>query len=250
MSRHIAVCCESREKAGPYLAALVGLGVSEEDLLLITPGDSPDGLAALAARSAGVVLCGGPDLDPRYYGEPPREDARLSIRPELDRLDWELLHGARSGRTPVWAICRGMQIVNVFQGGTLWQDIPSQLDGVLEHDPDGPDDAMAHEVRTVCRRDGFAEVLDGGRIQVNSRHHQAVKGLGKDLSIVGESPDGLAEVLSLDDSDWWVRGVQWHPENLLHVAAQRMLWLQFLERARQRMTSAEARPAFRSRGDR
>ena len=204
------------------------MGIHTDKIRVVTAENPVHDLATLGAEAAGVVLCGGPDLDPRWYGEKPRDDADLSIWPELDQMDWSLLEGAEQGRTPVWAICRGMQTFNVFQGGTLWQDLPSQVQGVIEHQPDVPHDSLAHSIRILTRQETFAELLNGGAIEVNSRHHQAVRDTGRDIVQVAESADGVLEVLVLDRPDWWVKGVQWHPENLMHVPVQRQLWAEFL----------------------
>jgi putative glutamine amidotransferase len=227
----IVVCCENRRKSGPYTEALLLMGVDVENILLLTPEETPENVVNLGAGAAGVVLCGGPDLDPQRYGEQPRTDANLSVLPALDLMDWNLLQGAAEGRTPVWAICRGMQTFNVFQGGTLWQDLPTQLEAVLEHQPNAPHESLAHPIRVVSHRQSFARILEGDRIQVNSRHHQAVRQLGKQIERVAESPDGVVEVLALDRADWWVKGVQWHPENLMHIPEQRLLWAEFLAAA-------------------
>lgn len=228
MRDRLVVCCENRRKSEPYLQALLLMGVDAEKIQLVTADEPDEDLGNLGANAAGVVLCGGPDLDPRWYGEQPRPDANLSVLPELDLMDWTLLEGAEEGLTPVWAICRGMQTVNVFQGGTLWQDLPSQVHGALEHHPDGPDDSMAHPIRILTRYDSLAELLDEETTEVNSRHHQAIRDLGRELVEVAESPDGVLEVVALDRQDWWVNGVQWHPENLTHLPVQRRLWAAFL----------------------
>ena len=238
----LVVCCENRRKSEPYTQALVLMGIDVEDIELVTPEEPQEELSNRAAAAAGVVLCGGPDLDPRWYGEEPRSDASLSVHPELDLLDWRLLEGAAEGRTPVWAICRGMQTFNVFQGGTLWQDLPSQVDDVLEHRPDAPHDSMAHPIRVISRRETFAEILASDRTEVNSRHHQAVRHLGKQIEPIAESPDGVVEVVALDRDDWWVKGVQWHPENLMHVAEQRLLWAEFLSAANEKAKEVGATP--------
>lgn len=204
------------------------MGIEMEKIQLVTADEPHQDLSSMGAEAAGVVLCGGPDLDPHWYGERPRADAKLSILPELDRMDWTLLEGAEEAQTPVWAICRGMQTFNVFQGGSLWQDLPSQVEGLLEHQPDGPHDSMAHSIRVVHRRESFAELLSAESAEVNSRHHQAVRELGQQILPVAESPDGVLEVLILDRPEWWVKGVQWHPENLMHIPLQRQLWSEFL----------------------
>jgi putative glutamine amidotransferase len=227
----IVVCCESRRKSEPYIEALLLMGLDVENILLLTPEETRDNVVNLGAGAAGVVLCGGPDLDPRRYDEQPRTDANLSVVPALDRMDWNLLEGAAEGRTPVWAICRGMQTFNVFQGGTLWQDLPTQFEDVLEHRPNAPHGSLAHSIRIVSHRQPLARILEGACLQVNSRHHQAVRHLGKQIERVAESPDGVVEVLALERTDWWVKGVQWHPENLMHMPEQRLLWGEFLAAA-------------------
>lgn len=242
MRDRVLVCCENRQKSRPYVEALVLMGLAAEKIELLTPEEPREDLAPVAGRAAGVVLCGGPDLDPEWYGQERRDDAHLRIVPELDRMDWDVLSGAEEGRTPVWAICRGMQTVNVFQGGTLWQDIPSQLQGTLEHDPEGPHEALAHPVRLKIHQESLAEILGREDTHVNSRHHQAVQHLGKRLVAVAESPDGVVEVLALERNDWWVKGVQWHPENLMHITAQRMLWAEFLGIANQKARASGALP--------
>ena len=242
MRNRLVVCCENRRKSEPFTQALLLMGIDAEHIDVITPEETHGELPNRAARAAGVVLCGGPDLDPRRYGEEPRADANLCVLPELDLMDWSLLEGAAEGRTPVWAICRGMQTVNVFQGGTLWQDLPSQLDNVLEHQPDAPHDAIAHPIRIVSRSESFAEILESDRTEVNSRHHQAVRQLGRQIQSIAESPDGVVEVVALEREDWWVKGVQWHPENLMHVAEQRQLWAEFLSAANDKARSAGSLP--------
>ena len=242
MRDRVLVCCENRRKSRPYLEALLWMGLDSNKIELLTSEEPRDDLAPVAARAAGVVLCGGRDLDPQRYGEVRRDDANLSVIPELDRMDWDLLTGAEEGQTPVWAICRGMQTLNVFQGGTLWQDLPSQLEDTLEHDPDGPHDAIAHPVHLRVYQERFAEILGRDHTQVNSRHHQAVRHLGSKLVAVAESPDGVVEVLALERDDWWVKGVQWHPENLMHISTQRLLWAEFMRVASDKATAAGAAP--------
>lgn len=242
MRDRLVVCCESQRKSGPYIDALVQLGVDANKIQLATADQPQPDLAAAGAAAAGVVLCGGPDLDPRWYGDEPRGDANLSILPELDLMDWTLLQGAKEGRTPVWAICRGMQTFNVFRGGTLWQDLPSQVAGTLEHRPDVPHDSIAHAICVRRPQERFGEILGSQPSEVNSRHHQAVRQLGSDLIPVAESPDGIVEVLALDRPDWWVKGVQWHPENLMHLPVQRRLWSEFLDAADRKAELSDQEP--------
>ena len=233
--KKILVAVENHDKAVHYVDALKASGLPVEDIRVFVPeGESVEDLRELAAQAAGLVLCGGPDMDPRRYGEEPREDANLSLDLPLDELDWTLLSGADDGKTPVWAICRGMQTVNVYRGGSLWQDIYSQLPTelgreVIGHDIPDPLHAAAHTIEVTTRDNWLAEALDHDRVEVNSRHHQALKELGDGVIKIAESEDGVLEAMSLEDGDWWVHGVQWHPENLVEHPVHRNLWREFIE---------------------
>ena len=231
MNQKILVCCENRAKSVPYVEGLKLSGAALDRIEVLTPEERPQEVELRAAQASGLVLCGGPDIEPWRYGEQPRADAGLALVPELDQLELDLLSGAQNGSTPVWAICRGMQTVNVFQGGTLWQDIATQIEDTINHQVPEPLDAMAHSVEVVRRHESFGRMLAESGTRVNSRHHQAIKVLGRDLTVVASSPDGLIEVLVHSSQDWWVKGVQWHPENLLHIEVQRRIWEEFVAAA-------------------
>jgi putative glutamine amidotransferase len=153
----------------------------------------------------GVVLLGGAEGDaeaacqPRPVGEVAHE------------------HAARKQRVPVLAICRGIQVLNVALGGTLVQDIGSQLPAALQHDTpsdgaSGTRDTRTHDV-IITPGSRLARALGATRIAVNSFHHQAVARTAKDLRETAHSPDGVIEGLETN-SDWWVLAVQWHPEEM------------------------------------
>jgi putative glutamine amidotransferase len=232
VSGEVLVSARSAQKASTYVAALRAVGVPEERLRVVVPDGGRDGLRELAAAAAGLVLCGGPDVDPALYGEVTRPDAQVDVNPGLDAQEWALLDGARDARVPVWAVCRGIQVVNVYLGGTLWQDLPTQLPFGIDHDRDTPPDLLAHEVRVVAPETALGAQLGGEPPLVNSRHHQAVKDLAPGLVTAAVAPDGLIEAAELPpDAGWWLRAVQWHPENLLALAPQRELWRTFARRA-------------------
>lgn len=215
------------EKAPAYRAALVEMGVSADRVRLLEPGHGED-YGALAAQAAGLVLAGGDDIEPERYGEAVIPEAQVETTPERDAMEFALLAGARAAKTPVWAICRGLQMVNVFQGGTLYQDLTLQRPSAVTHSVTESQDALAHEVAVTLPVHRLGSVLTGAAPGVNSRHHQGIKDLGTDLLAVATAPDGLVEAIALDDPDWWVRAVQWHPENLTAFAAQATLWRDFL----------------------
>jgi putative glutamine amidotransferase len=231
----VLVTISAEELAGPYVEALKALGVPAERIAVLAPGESdPGDLRALAAGAAGLVLAGGADIDPARYGEEVLPHGRVEPLPARDALEWELLAGAQEARRPVWGVCRGLQVLNVFLGGSLWQDIPTQLPGTGSHEVSPPPDALAHGAKVVAPGSGLGRRLSREALFVNSRHHQAVRRLGEGLEIVATSPDGLVEAVELPRDEaggWWVRAVQWHPENLMALAQQRVLWQDFLAAA-------------------
>jgi putative glutamine amidotransferase len=225
----------AEERAVPYADALKAVGVPAERIRVVTPaGSSPDGARELAGRAAGLVLCGGVDVAPERYGEEVLPYGNVEVLPERDELEWSLLDAARESLLPVWGVCRGIQVLNVYLGGSLWQDLPTQLPSEVGHSVSQPPDALVHTVRVLEPEMPLGTVLAREPALVNSRHHQAIKRLADGLMPVATSPDGLVEAVVLSPEapdDWWVRGVQWHPENLVGMAQQRALWQDFIQAA-------------------
>lgn len=228
MTSQVLLCVDKERKAKEYCDALLFAGLPASRLSVLTPGTFDGDARAMAARAAGLVLAGGPDLHPRHFGEEPLNDANLDINEALDALELELLAGAQAGRTPVWAICRGMQTANVYLGGTLFQDLELQLPGVAEHDFSHPLDHPAHGLERITAKSRFGDTLARHDEAVNSRHHQAVRELAAGLREVAWAPDGVLEGLEWMGDDWWLKGVQWHPENLTAMPHQLQLWRFFL----------------------
>ena len=177
----------------------------------------------------GLLLTGGGDVDPAFY----REERHSSIddaEPGRDEFELGLARRAVDANLPVLAICRGAQVLNVATGGSLVQDIPSQIDTTLTHSVMMPKDHIAHEVSVasgsrLARALGAA--LAAGICHVNSRHHQAVARVGRDLVVCATSPDGLIEAIEAPGADYCV-GVQWHPENFWRTGEFRSLFDQFV----------------------
>ncbi len=165
----------------------------------------------------GLLLTGGKDVDPSHYAQPahPTYEAAEAGR---DGFEIELARLALERDLPVLAICRGMQLINVVCGGTLWQDLPSELAGsTVAHKISTPPDAIAHDVALVegsylGRVLSGAPHASGGRLPVNSRHHQAVKHLAPGWTVAATAPDGVVEAMERGASRWCL-AVQWHPEN-------------------------------------
>jgi len=243
VSRSVLLATAFEERAAPYVEALKAMGVPAEKIAIVTPERRSE-VGARIADARGLVLCGGADVEPKRYGEATLPDARVEVTPGRDDLEWALLDAAREAGLPVWGICRGMQVLNVYLGGSLWQDLPSQRPSAIEHSVPEPLDRLAHPVRVTAPETPLGTRLlgaNGDGLPVNSRHHQAVKRLAPGLLSVAESEDGLIEAFVLTgsgsngengDPGWWVRGVQWHPENLIALETQRALWQDFLEEAR------------------
>ena len=226
----ILVSTASDERAAPYLEALQAVGVPGDRIRVVTPS-SEIPLRELAAGAQGLVLCGGIDVAPERYGEEVLPHANVEISPERDAMEWNLLDAAREANVPVWGVCRGFQVLNVYLGGSLWQDLPTQFPSQIDHSVSDTPDVLAHTVHVIEPEAPLGERLTREVPRVNSRHHQAVKRLGEGLVPVALSPDGLVEAAFLDGDGWWVRGVQWHPENLIALAQQRALWLDFVRAA-------------------
>jgi putative glutamine amidotransferase len=158
-----------------------------------------------------LVLPGGADVEPQRYGAVARSDANLYLMPEVDDAELKLVNWAIADGMPVLAICRGIQVLNVACGGTLWQDL--QVEGATQktHDRE-PRDVAVHGL-DIERDSLLARTLGTTRIQVNSLHHQAIRELGSSLRAVALSDDGLIEGVEMPGHGFVV-GIQCHPEEL------------------------------------
>jgi putative glutamine amidotransferase len=169
-------------------------------------------LAASALEGCqGLLLTGGEDIDPSWYGATPSPLLSLPSQ-ERDLFELALFAVARQRGLPILGICRGIQLVNVALGGTLFQDLPSERPGSLNHSPASARDARSHVVR-LQQKSRVAQALNAGEITVNSVHHQAIKDLAPSLTATGWSGDGVIEAAE-SNSDSWILAVQWHPEEM------------------------------------
>jgi len=193
-------------------------------------------LTDLVADLDGLVLQGGADVCPRTYGEEPlRSEWEGDER--RDRYEIELVHRFREAGKPVLGVCRGAQVINVAFGGTLFQDISTQVETELVHRDWEPYDENRHHIELV-EGTGLADLYPGvTTAAVNSVHHQSVKDLGDDLVVEARSSDdGVIEAVRLVDGERsYIAGVQWHPEwvdERNDLLPSRPLLDAFLERAR------------------
>ena len=190
-------------------------GGDPAELVFVAPSTRPEEVPAGTAF-AGLLLTGGPDVEPARYGAEPEAGIELHTDPARDTLDLALLTRAERQRWPVLAVCYGVQLLNVFHTGTLVQDLDRA--GKSGHRVPEPKDHLAH---TVKRSGGRWLAGCPAEFWVNSRHHQAIEYLGEALEPVATAPDGVIEAVELRGGERFVLGVQWHPENLTqpeHVA--------------------------------
>ncbi|HEY6379297.1 MAG TPA: gamma-glutamyl-gamma-aminobutyrate hydrolase family protein [Candidatus Dormibacteraeota bacterium] len=192
-----------------YVRALERAGAVPLPLPLL----SPERLRPLYGRCDALCLPGGADVDPRRYGEEPRAELGTEVHPEVDECELQLLRWALEDDLPVLAICRGMQLLNVAFGGSLWQDLAGQ--GVVPALHDRHDSERALLVHDVEVEPGtrLANVVGAGRLTVNSLHHQGVRAVGAGLRVSARSTDGVIEGLEVPGRRF-VMGVQCHPEEL------------------------------------
>jgi len=181
--------------------------------VLLPPQLSGASLSRLLRGLDGLVLTGGGDVDPALFGEAPHPKL-YGVAPSRDTVETTSVRVALDRRLPILAICRGVQVLNVALGGTLYQDVGSDPGTSLRHSQDGPRDQPSHKI-AIEPASRLAETLGADEIEVNSMHHQAVKQLGTGLRAVAWAPDQLVEGLELTDASRFVLGVQWHPEELV-----------------------------------
>lgn len=194
-----------------YTRAIHGSGGTP---LIVPPLTQEVDWPGLLACLDGLLLTGGEDIAPSYYGQA-LEPWTGRVDPERDRSELGLVRAWLELDKPLLAICRGHQVLNVALGGVLLQDIASQIPDALDH-AYTPGRPMERDVHTVDLAPGsrLAEILHGTHFAVNSAHHQAVTRPGKDLVVVGRSPDGVIEATELPEHLFCL-SVQWHPEAML-----------------------------------
>ncbi|MBN1933652.1 MAG: gamma-glutamyl-gamma-aminobutyrate hydrolase family protein [Anaerolineae bacterium] len=164
---------------------------------------------AIYGRLDGLLFPGGVDVAPAFYGEEPHPQLGR-VDGALDEAELTLAQWALVDRIPTLGICRGIQLINVAAGGTLYQDIPSQIDGALPHAC--PDQPPAHKVRIEAGT-RLHDALGTVECATNSRHHQSIKQVAPGFQITARAPDGVIEGIELPEAPFFA-GVQWHPENL------------------------------------
>jgi len=181
--------------------------------VLLPPQLSKSSLERLVRGLDALLLTGGGDMDPSSFGEAPHPTL-YDVAPSRDELETQVTLMALEKRTPLLAICRGIQVLNVALGGSLHQDVATDPGTEIQHSQKEARDQATHKVK-VAAGSRLSRVLGGEDIEVNSFHHQVIKSLGLGLVAVAWAPDQLIEGVELDDDSRWVLGVQWHPEHLV-----------------------------------
>lgn len=166
------------------------------------------------ARLDGLMLAGGVDVHPNEFGEEV-EDYCGEIDVDRDAVELNMTRWALENQTPVFGICRGIQSLNIAAGGSLYQDIPAQLDGKLPHQhiKGDPYNLRVHAIQ-IDQNSKLAHALGSAPVEVNSLHHQSIKQVAPGFRVVATAPDGIVEGIEATNGNFAV-GVQFHPEWLI-----------------------------------
>lgn len=186
--------------------------------LLLPPVEDAETVCRYVRLCDGFILSGGGDINPALYGEIPHPKLE-EFHSTLDRSQWLLTQEILRADKPLLAVCRGVQLLNVVQGGSLWQDVSAIDHPVMLHSQFSPRGDLFHPVDIA--QDSILHRLFGDKLVVNSFHHQCLKDPGKGLEITATAPDGIIEAVEMPDHRF-VIGIQWHPEMLL-TASDTML---------------------------
>ena len=194
--------------------------------------ESDEILTHYAEMCDGVLFSGGCDIEPQKYGEEKKEKCG-NIQLFRDKLELEFFKKAFQAKNPIMGICRGVQLINVALGGTLYQDIPSEIPSEIAHRQTEPRTMPSHEVN-ILSDTPLMELIGKERMSANSFHHQSIKALGEGLEVMALADDGIIEAIFYNGENY-IFGYQWHPERLATSDADnKALFENFIAAARER----------------
>ncbi len=223
--------------AEAYVEALVQADICP----VLIPHRLPEAaLDDLLSRLDGVLFTGGGDIETSFYQEV--DHPKISgVDADRDRVELLLLEKVVNDGKPFLGICRGLQLINVGLGGTLYADIADQVSGSAKHDfyPDWERDYLAHAIE-VAQGTRLAGIIGGGHREVNSLHHQAIHKLAPGLQTTASAPDDIMEAVEMPDHPFGL-AVQWHPEWLTAHSTMRALFAAFASAANDRKESGGKR---------
>ncbi len=202
-----------------------GLTYAGADCIILPPM-SIENLHFFLDHCDGLLVPGGNDVNPITYAE--MNDGSFPIEDEIETLDIEAILYMAEQKKPIFGICRGLQIINVAFGGSLYQDLPSQTDTTLDHNHslNHKDPLKGHWIEVDVNSHLYT--LLGSKIEVNSYHHQGIKELASNLMASAHAQDGLVEALETDG----ILAVQWHPERMTAIAPFQALFNDFVSKCR------------------
>lgn len=196
------------------------------EVILVPSGIDNSGCDRIMARLDGLLLPGGADVSPLFYGEQPIKEVTLT-RLSDDQFEAAMIQAAIEQKKPILGICRGMQILNAALGGSLYQDIHVQNAASLCHRQDIAIREEGTHTIAITRGSNLERIIKSPTTLVNSYHHQAVKRLGDGLIITAVADDGVVE--AYESSDGALMGVQWHPEGMTRESHSAELFRHFVQ---------------------
>ena len=213
---------------GAYVRSVLAAGGVP---VILSPLLGPSYAARALDGVDGVLFSGGEDMDPAWYETPMSPHADPPSR-ERDLFELALFAAARQRELPMLGVCRGIQLINVALGGSLFQDLPTERPGAVDHNARTARDARGHVVRLTSGTRAAA-ALGTLEVRVNSFHHQAIRDLASGLVATGWTEDGLIESVESPADTPWLLAVQWHPEEMHadRAAPERGLFRALVEEA-------------------
>lgn len=209
----------------PLIEAIVKSG----GVPVIFPSVDPKFIEDYIDMFDGIIFAGGVDVDPTFYNEEPHLHLGMTYL-KRDIFEIELLKQAVKNGKAILGICRGMQLINVSLGGTLYQDLSENKSIYVKHAQDAPGNFPSHHAN--IKADSRLHQLIGERPYINSRHHQVLKQIAPTLRVVANADDGVVEAVESIDSDQ-ILGLQWHPENTFkHYQISKNIFADLIERSK------------------